>query len=438
MKFTGIFCRAFAYTESMKPIILHSDMNNFYASVEILYDPSLKDKPVAVAGDEEARHGIVLAKNELAKKFGVHTGQVLWEARQQCPGLVCVPAHYERYLRFSALAKDIYISYTDQVEAFGLDECWLDVTGSTGLFGDGVSIANEIRSRIRNELGLTVSVGVSYNKVFAKLGSDMKKPDATSVITPENFQETVWHLPVSDLLYAGPATTRKLAKFGIYTIGALAQATPDFLHFLLGKNGVMLHRFANGQDHSGVRRYYTVPPIKSIGNSTTAPRDLLSEDDIKITLMALCESVAARLRRQGCVCTTVTAGIRDSRLTFYERQEKLRRPTNSTLLIWETAVRIVCRSRMYDYPIRSLAVKASGLSPADEMDQMSLFPEIQKEQRRADIDNTLDKLRAKYGYFCIRRAITLLDPTLDLDANGEHTIHPIGFLSTFNENPPQK
>ena len=266
----------------MDPIILHSDMNNFYASVEILYDPSLNGRPVAVAGDEEARHGIVLAKNDLAKQFGIRTGQVLWEARQQCPELICVPAHYERYLHFSALARDIYISYTDQVEAFGLDECWLDVTGSVGLFGDGVTIANDIRARIRRELGLTVSVGVSYNKVFAKLGSDMKKPDATSVITPDNFRETAWRLPVSDLLYVGPATTRKLAQFGIHTIGALAQADQGFLYSLLGKNGIMLHRFANGQDHSGVRRYYAVPPMKSIGNSTTAPRDLVSEDDVKI------------------------------------------------------------------------------------------------------------------------------------------------------------
>ena len=214
----------------MDPIILHSDMNKFYASVEILYDPSLKGRPVAVAGDEEARHGIVLAKNDLAKRFGVRTGQVLWETRQQCPELICVPAHYERYLHFSALARDIYINYTDQVEAFGLDECWLDVTGSVGLFGDGVTIANDIRARIRRELGLMVSVGVSYNKVLAKLGSDMKKPDATSVITQDNFRETAWRLPVSDLLYVGPATTRKLAQFGIHTIGALAQADQGFLY----------------------------------------------------------------------------------------------------------------------------------------------------------------------------------------------------------------
>ena len=415
----------------MEPIILHSDMNNFYASVEMLYDPTLRDKPIAVAGDEETRHGIVLAKNELAKTFGVRTGQVLWEARQQCPGLVCVPAHYDRYLRFSALAREIYISYTDQVEAFGLDECWLDVTGSTGLFGDGVAIADTIRARIRQELGLTVSVGVSYNKVFAKLGSDMKKPDATSVITPENFRETAWPLPVSDLLYVGPATTRKLAQFGIHTIGALAQANVDFLYSLLGKNGIMLHRFANGQDRSGVRRYYSVPPMKSIGNSTTAPRDLISEDDIKITLMALCESVGTRLREQGCVCTTVTVGIRDNRLTSYDRQEKLPRPTNSTMAIWGTAVGLVMCSRSRDVPIRSLSVKVSGLSPADEMDQLSLFPDLQREQRRKDIDRVMDQIRAKYGYFSIRRAVTLLDPALDLDARGDHVIHPVGFLGTL-------
>lgn len=415
----------------MEPIILHSDMNNFYASVEMLYNPALRDKPIAVAGDEETRHGIVLAKNELAKTFGVRTGQVLWEAQQQCPGLVCVPAHYDRYLRFSALAREIYISYTDQVEAFGLDECWLDVTGSTGLFGDGVTIADDIRARIRQELGLTVSVGVSYNKVFAKLGSDMKKPDATSVITPENFRETAWPLPVSDLLYVGPATTRKLAQFGIHTIGALAQANVDFLYSLLGKNGIMLHRFANGQDRSGVRRYYSVPPMKSIGNSTTAPRDLISEEDIKITLLALCESVGARLREQGCACTTVTVGIWDNRLLSYDRQEKLPRPANSTMAIWETAVGLVTRSRSGDTPIRSLSVKVSGLSPADEMDQLSLFPDLQREQRRKDIDRVMDQIRAKYGYFSIRRAVTLLDPALDLDARGDHVIHPVGFLGTL-------
>lgn len=422
-----------SYTESMKPVILHSDMNNFYASVEILYDPTLRDKPVAVAGDEEVRHGIVLAKNDIAKRFGIHTGQVLWEARQQCPGLVCVPAHYERYLAFSAQARDIYTSYTDQVEPFGLDECWLDVTGSVGLFGDGPLIADDIRGRIRRELGLTVSVGVSFNKVFAKLGSDMKKPDATTVITPENYQERAWSLPVSDLLYVGPATTEKLSRYGIQTIGALAQANVDFLYWLLGKNGVMLHQFANGQDHSGVRRYYSLPPMKSIGNSTTAPRDLASEDDVKITLMALCESIGARLREQNCLCSTVSVVIRDRRLLSYSRQAKLPRLTANTLDIWEAAIELFRQRYAGGEPVRSLSVKVSGLTPVDSGVQLSLFPEVQKAQRRADIDRTLDRIRGKYGYRSIRRAITLVDPALDLDAKGEHIIHPIGFLGTLRE-----
>lgn len=415
----------------MQPIILHSDMNNFYASVEILFDPSLKRRPVAVAGDEEARHGIVLAKNDIAKSFGVRTGQVLWEARQQCPGLVCLPARYDRYLSFSRRAREIYTSYTDQVEPFGLDECWLDVTGSTALFGDGPAIADDIRARVRRELGLTVSVGVSFNKVFAKLGSDMKKPDATTVITRENFRETTWDLPVSDLLYVGPATTRKLARFGIDTIGALARADVELLRWLLGKNGVMLHSFANGMDRSGVRPYYLSAPVKSVGNSTTAPRDLVSLDDVKITLMALCESVAARLREQGCVCAAVTVGIRDNKLTHYDRQTRLPRPSANTMDLWEAAVELFQRHHTGGSPVRSLSVKASGLSPAEDMVQLSLFPEAQKAQRRADLDRTLDKLRGKYGRFVIRRAVTLLDPSLDLDARGEHIIHPTGFLGTL-------
>lgn len=392
-------------------------MNNFYA---ILYDPTLRDKPVAVAGDEEARHGIVLAKNDIAKRFGIRTGQVLWEARQQCPGLVCVPAHYERYLAFSAQARDIYTSYTNQVEPFGLDECWLDVTGSVGLFGDGPAIADDIRGRIRQELGLTVSVGVSFNKVFAKLGSDMKKPDATTVITPENYRERAWSLPVSDLLYVGPATIRKLNQYGTTTIGELARANLDLLYWLLGKNGIILHQFANGQDYSGIRCYYAFSPMKSIGNSTTAPRDMVGEDDIKITLMALCESVGARLREQNCLCSTVSVGIRDNRLLSYDRQAKLPRLTANTLDIWEAALELFRRHHSSREPVRSLSVKASRLTPANGIVQLSLFSEEQKAQHRAEIDRALDKIRGKYGYCSICRAITLVEPALDLDAKGEH------------------
>lgn len=204
--------------------ILHCDMNNFYASVECLYNPALRGKPVAVGGDVEARHGIILAKNYEAKKYGVQTGEALWQAKQKCPGLTIVPPSFEKYLRFSRLAREIYGCYTDRIESFGLDECWLDLTGSERLFGGGKAVADKLRERIKFELGVTISVGVSHNKIFAKLGSDMKKPDATTVITRENYKDVVWPLPVSDLLFVGPATTRKLARYGIHTIGQLAQA----------------------------------------------------------------------------------------------------------------------------------------------------------------------------------------------------------------------
>ena len=293
----------------MERVILHSDLNAFYASVECLDHPELQGKPVAVCGDPAARHGIVLAKNQIAKTKGVQTGQAIWQAKMQCRDLVVMAPHYDRYLELSSAVRDIYISYTDQVEPFGLDECWLDVGGSASLFGDGKSIADDIRNRVKRELGLTVSVGVSFNKIFAKLGSDYKKPDATTVISKENYRSLVWSLPVSDLLYVGPATTKKLRRFDVNTIGDLAQSKQEFLHAILGKVGIMLWRFANGKDSSGVSTYYSIPPIKTIGISTTAPRDLVSEDDIKITLYALCESVAARLREQRSLCTTIQIGI---------------------------------------------------------------------------------------------------------------------------------
>ena len=412
-------------------LILHSDLNNFYASVECLDNAALRGKPVAVCGDPALRHGIVLAKSYEAKAFGVATGQAIWEARSRCPGLVVVPPRYDRYLEISRQVRELYLQYTDQVEPFGLDESWLDVGGSAALFGDGKQIADTLRRRVRGELGLTVSVGVSFNKVFAKLGSDYRKPDATTVITRENYRELVWALPVSDLLYVGPATARKLGRYGVYTIGALARSSPDFLHAVLGKVGVMLWQFANGLDRSGVSTYYAMPPIKSVGNSTTAPRDLVSDDDVKITLYALCESVAARLREQRCLCSTVQLGIRDNTLLRYERQEKLTAPASNSTDLFDAAFRLFCTNRP-SRPVRSLSVRACGLSPAEEAPQLSLFPEDVKRRKREDLEQAVDRIRAKYGYTGIRRGIQLLDPALDLDAKGSHIIHPIGFLGTLS------
>lgn len=412
-------------------VILHSDLNNFYASVEQRDNPALKGKPVAVCDNPEARHGIVLAKSQEAKKCGVQTGQAIWQAEQCCPGLVVVPPRYNRYLEASQATKAIYQSYTDQVEPFGLDECWLDVGGSVSLFGPGDVIANDIRTRIKREIGLTASVGVSFNKIFAKLGSDYKKPDATTIITKANYQDVVWSLPVSDLLYVGPATTAKLGRYGVRTIGDLARCSVEFLTLTLGKNGAMLWQFANGQDTSGVAAYYSAPPIKSIGNSTTAPRDLVTEDEVKITLYALCESVAARLREQHSACSTVSIGIRDTSLLWYTRQTKLHRPVCDSSSIFNAAFGPYQANR----PIkaaRSLSVSATGLSIAEECPQLSMFEEDNRALRRVDIEQAMDKIRSKYGYESIRRGIQLVHPELDLDAKGEHIIHPVGFLNTLN------
>ena len=415
----------------MERVILHSDLNNFYASVEQRDNPELKGKPLAVCGDPEQRHGIVLAKSQEAKIYGVKTGDAIWEAKQKCRELLVVPPHYDRYLETSAAAREIYVSYTDQVEPFGLDECWLDVGGSMSLFGDGPTIADGIRARIREELGLTVSVGVSFNKVFAKLGSDYKKPDATTVITRDNYRDLVWALPVSDLLYVGPATTAKLKRYGITTIGGLAGMDAQALYRLFGKVGVMLHRFANGQDSAGVAAYHTMPLVKTVGNSTTAPRDLITDDDVKITLYALCDSVAARLREQGALCTTVQLSVRDNALMWYGCQRKLSMPLCNSTGIFEAAFALYLDHRP-PRPVRSLSVRASGLTPVGDGVQLSLFGEERRSLKHTDLERAMDKVRAKYGYASIRRGIMLTDPALDLDARGEHIIHPIGFLATLN------
>lgn len=294
----------------MDRIILHSDCNCFYASVEMLHHPELAGKPLAVGGDPEARHGIVLTANYIAKRMGVKTGMALWQARQACPDLVFVPPRMDLYLRFSRMAREIYLEYTDQVENFGCDEAWLAVERSRSIKGDGMTIAREISDRIKQELGITVSIGVSWNKIFAKLGSDYKKPDAITEISRENYKEIVWPLPASDLLYVGRSTERKLSRVGIHTIGELACAEPAHLQSFLGKMSLVLSAFANGLDDSPVSEDGYHAPVKSIGNSTTTPRDLTTDTDVKIILMALSESVAARLRKNGFCAGVVEISIR--------------------------------------------------------------------------------------------------------------------------------
>ena len=411
-----------------KRIILHSDLNNFYASVECLYHPEYRGKPLAVLGDPEARHGIVLAKNYEAKSRDVRTGDPKWMAEQKCPGIVFVPPHYELYMKHSRLVRQIYSEYTDQVEPYGLDECWLDVTGSTRLFGSGEEIADKIRKRVKSELGVSVSVGVSFNKIFAKLGSDLKKPDATTVIECDRFKEVVWPLPVKELLYVGRATHNKLKRRGIFTIGDLANANPESLKFWLGKMGIVLWQFANGLDTSPVSNIGAKSLIKTVGNSTTAPRDLISDEDIRITLTVLCESVSARLREYGFICRTVQLGIRDNELEWIERQGKLEIPNRTAKSIFELSFALY-KKHANGRPVRSLSVRACDLEPVDFM-QLSLLPEARRLEKQEELESVVDGLRSRFGHFSVQRGIMLTDRKLsDLDPKGEHIIHPMSFFN---------
>ena len=409
-------------------IILHSDLNNFYASVECLYHPEYRGKPLAVLGDPEARHGIVLAKNYEAKSRDVRTGDPKWMAEQKCPGIVFVPPHYELYMKHSRLVRQIYSEYTDQVEPYGLDECWLDVTGSTRLFGSGEEIADKIRKRVKSELGVSVSVGVSFNKIFAKLGSDLKKPDATTVIECDRFKEVVWPLLVKELLYVGRATHNKLKRRGIFTIGDLANANPESLKFWLGKMGIVLWQFANGLDTSPVSNIGAKSLIKTVGNSTTAPRDLISDEDIRIILTVLCESVSARLREYGFICRTVQLGIRDNELEWIERQGKLEIPNRTAKSIFELAFALY-KKHANGRPVRSLSVRACDLEPVDFM-QLSLLPEARRLEKQEELESAVDGLRSRFGHFSVQRGIMLTDRKLsDLDPKGEHIIHPMSFFN---------
>ena len=412
----------------MDRIILHSDCNCFYASVEMLHHPELEGLPLAVGGDPEARHGIVLTANYIAKRKGVKTGMALWQARAACPDLIFVPPRMDLYLRFSRMAREIYLEYTDQVENFGCDEAWLSVEKSRGIKGDGMTIAKEISDRIKTELGITVSIGVSWNKIFAKLGSDYKKPDAITLISRENYKRIVWPLPASDLLYVGRSTSRKLSSVGIRTIGELANADPSHLHSLLGKMGYVLHGFANGLDDSPVTTDGYHAPIKSIGNSTTTPRDLTCDTDVKIFLMALSESVAARLRKNGFCAGVVEISIRDNGLFSFTRQVKLKRPTNITDEIMKAAYGLFQSHYFWEHPIRSLGVRGSNLTLDHMPVQLSLFTDEELRERQERLDRMTDEIRRRFGYFAIQRAFMKQDEQLSgLDA-GTHTVHPVGYF----------
>ena len=385
----------------MERVILHCDLNCFYASVELLGHPDLRDIPTAVCGDPTSRHGIILAKNEPAKKYGVKTAETIWQAKKKCPALVLLPPHHDLYREFSRRVNAVYDQYTDLVEPFGIDESWLDVTHSLHLFGgSGREVADTLRDRIREELGLTLSVGVSFNKVFAKLGSDYKKPDATTVISPGNWRDLVWPLPVGDLLYVGAAARDILHQYGVETIGQLAACRPEMLETLMGKMGVQLYEYANGLDRDPVRARCEEEAVKSIGNGTTFPQNLTTEQQVRRGVSVLADSVASRLRRHGLYAGGVQLTVRDPQFRDRFRQRQFSAPTHLIRDLTEAAMALAREIWRPPDPIRALTVTAIHLVREREAyEQVDLFnaAAAPKKERQEKLEAAMVKIRGKYG-----------------------------------------
>ncbi len=382
----------------MDRVILHCDMNGFFASVELLDYPHLKDKPMAVCGNPENRHGIILAKNEIAKGYGVVTAETLWQARKKCPNLQVVPPHHNKYRHYSKLINDIYLRYTDMVEPFSVDESWLDVTGSQRLFGSGKEIADTLRETVKKELGLTLSAGVSFNKIFAKMGSDYKKPDATTVITRENYKELLWPLDIRAMFFVGKVTADKLRKMGIKTIGELALSDKKSVSALLGKQGGVIHDYANGLDMTPVLRYDQQEKIKSVGNGTTFRRNLSGVEDIRTGVIGLSDTVASRLRKYKMKAFGVKVDIKDPQFKVISRQVQLDNPTNLTEVIADTAMEIISKHWRIRDPIRMLTITAINLCDENQAQQLSLFAdENVSTEKEEKAERAMDDIREKFG-----------------------------------------
>ncbi len=399
----------------MDRVILHCDCNNYFASVELLDKPELRDQPVAVAGDPEGRHGIILAKNQIAKNYGVQTAETLWQAKKKCPGLILLPPHMDKYRAMSRRVNAIYLDYTDQVEAFSIDESWLDVTASRNLFGDGAAIADLLRRRVREELGITISVGVSWNKTFAKMGSDYKKPDATTVITRENVSQILYPLPVTDLIFVGKSSGQVLARHGIHTIGDLAACSMAEAEAWLGKGGKGLWLAARGLDDSPVRCYGEHEAVKSVGNGMTYPQDLVGREACIAGLTPLCESVGARLRAQHLKCRTITLQIKDPQLKVISRQKPVDPPTNLTRYLLREVIQLLESAWPEDAPVRLFTVTAGSLmdESAPVTAQLSFLEEAPREDpRQRRLEQALDGLRNRFGQDAIATARGLTAPAM--------------------------
>ncbi len=388
-------------------IILHCDLNNFFASVECFLNPELEGKNVAVCGSVEERHGIVLAKNEGAKKSGVRTGEAIWEAKIKCPNLVTVPPHYDQYVIFSKRVKQIYEEYTDMVEPFGIDECWLDITGSRQIFGDEMKIAEELRQRIKKEVGLTISVGVSFNKIFAKLASDMKKPDAVTRLSPDDMKTKIWPLPCYELFGVGRTTAKEFRKIGINTIGDLAQMPVDTVKKLFGKSGVTLSNYAKGLDFSPVLRESEVPPVKSVSRGITCKRDLYSSDEISPIVISLSEKVSHNLRKHNFFATTVRVSLKDNHLVVHEFQQKTRTPVRASDVLCEYAMNLVKKNYHFSLPVRAVTVSAGNLVGDRFSYQLSLDEDYTYLEKIEKLDTSVDSLREKFGDKIIVRASSM-------------------------------
>ena len=384
--------------------ILHSDANCFYASVETVLNPEFRGQAIAVCGSPEERHGIVLAKSEKAKRAGVKTGMANWQAKQCCRDLIIVPPQYDYYLKFSKLLHGIYRRYTDQVEPFGMDECWLDVTYSPG---DPMEIAEEIRQAVKDELGLTVSIGVSFNKVFAKLGSDYKKPDAITQISKEHFKEIVWPLPCSDLLYCGNATTAKLGIMGVRTIGGIASLPVEVMQRRFGKNGVALWKYANGLDDSRVAHQDYTAPAKSVGHGITCVADLENMDEARKVIFALSLDIGYKLRYMNLRATGVQLYVRDSELSFCSWQKRLEMATQDEGTIALAAYSLLEEKYSWRNPIRSITVTAIQLDSSQNPTQLSMLLDYERLVRREKLNESIDTIRDRYGKYAVIPALVL-------------------------------
>ena len=388
-------------------IILHCDLNNFFASVSLLYNPTLYDMPVAVCGDSENRHGIILAKNELAKKFGVKTAEPIFKAQQKCRELVLLPPLYKEYEEYSKKAQAIYARYTDLVEPFGIDECWLDVTGSTLLFGTGEEIANKIRNDIKRELGLTISVGVSFNKVFAKLGSDLKKPDAVTIITKESFKKQLWGLPIGDLLFVGKNTVEKLNSIGVKTIGDVTLCDDKTLNRLLGKNGVEIKRYALGEDNAPVVPFCEESKPKSVGKSITCAKDFTENQQVWKQFLIFAENITDTLRQHNLYAMGVQVHIRTSSLVVREFSHTYNTSTNCSLTLAKRGFDLFCKNYNFAEPLRSVGLRAIGLKSYETAIQQDLFGESEQIIENEKIEDSIYKVRQKYGKSAIKRGSTV-------------------------------